>query len=156
MPSRLQLMPPAVLIIGAGQSGLALAAAFEGPWVPYLVSEKNHRIGDNWRKRYSSLVLHDPVWMNHLPFKRFPDDWPTFTPKNMMGDWLEEYAESLQLNVQCNSEVTSAEFDQTQGTWSVEIRAGDVEQNMRVKHLVFAVGTSGFQSRPGFRAMKTF
>lgn len=148
--------PPAVLIIGAGQSGLALAAHLRDLGVPYLVSEKNLRVGDNWRKRYSSLVLHDPVWMNHLPFKRFPDDWPTFTPKNMMGDWLEEYAETLQLNVQCNSEVTSAEFDQTQGTWSVEIRAGDVEQNMRVQHLVFAVGTSGFPKQPRIQGHENF
>lgn len=148
--------PPAVLIIGAGQSGLALAAHLKDLGVPYLVSEKNPRIGDNWRKRYDSLKLHDPVWVNHLPFKRFPDEWPTFTPKDMMGDWLEGYAKSLELNVQCDSEVTSAEFDQTQSAWSVVMRSSGVEEHLRVKHLVFALGTSGFPQQPKIKGNEDF
>jgi len=52
---------PVVLICGGGQSGLELAARLKTLDVPTLVVEKNERIGDNWRNRYESLCLHDPV-----------------------------------------------------------------------------------------------
>ena len=52
---------PTVLIIGAGQSGLSLAARLKTLDVPTLVIEKNARIGDNWRNRYDALCLHTPI-----------------------------------------------------------------------------------------------
>ena len=52
---------PAVLIIGAGQSGLDIAARLKYLDVPTLAVERNARIGDNWRNRYEALCLHDPV-----------------------------------------------------------------------------------------------
>ena len=52
---------PTVLIIGGGQSGLDLAARLKYLDVSTLVVERLPRIGDNWRKRYEALCLHDPV-----------------------------------------------------------------------------------------------
>jgi hypothetical protein len=52
---------PLVLIIGAGQSGLDVAARLKSLGIISLVVEKNERVGDNWRKRYDALCLHDPV-----------------------------------------------------------------------------------------------
>ena len=52
---------PAVLIIGAGQSGLTVAARLKLLGVPTLVVDRNTRVGDQWRGRYESLCLHDPV-----------------------------------------------------------------------------------------------
>jgi len=66
---------PYCVIIGGGQGGIALAARLKRLDVPTLVIEKNERAGDSWRKRYRSLVLHDPVWYDHLPYLPFPDHW---------------------------------------------------------------------------------
>ena len=52
---------PTVLVVGGGQSGLDLAARLQFLDVPTLVVEKQPRIGDQWRKRYEALCLHDPV-----------------------------------------------------------------------------------------------
>jgi hypothetical protein len=52
---------PRVIIVGAGQSGLCLAARLKCLDVSTLVVERNERVGDNWRKRYNALCLHDPV-----------------------------------------------------------------------------------------------
>lgn len=52
---------PQVLVVGGGQSGLEIAARLKCLHVPTLVVEKQARIGDTWRKRYSALCLHDPV-----------------------------------------------------------------------------------------------
>jgi cation diffusion facilitator CzcD-associated flavoprotein CzcO len=52
---------PVAIIIGGGQSGLEVAARLKALDVPSLVLEQNPRIGDNWRNRYETLCLHDPV-----------------------------------------------------------------------------------------------
>jgi len=52
---------PNVLIIGAGQSGLDVAARLKFLGIPSLVVERNAKVGDNWRQRYEALCLHDPV-----------------------------------------------------------------------------------------------
>ncbi|HEY0228302.1 MAG TPA: NAD(P)-binding protein, partial [Mycobacterium sp.] len=83
---------PQVLIVGAGQGGLTLAARLGQLGVDALVVEKNARVGDNWRNRYHSLALHNQVWANHMPYLPFPDTWPTFLPKDKIGGWLESYA----------------------------------------------------------------
>ena len=52
---------PVVLIIGAGQSGLDVAARLKSYDISTLVVERNERIGDNWRNRYDALCLHGVV-----------------------------------------------------------------------------------------------
>lgn len=52
---------PTVLIVGAGQSGLEVAARLKALDIASLIIEKNPRLGDNWRNRYEALCLHDPV-----------------------------------------------------------------------------------------------
>ncbi len=86
------------MIIGGGQGGIALGARLRQLGVPTIIVEKNARPGDSWRNRYRTLVLHDPVWYDHLPYIPFPEHWPVFTPKDKMGDWLEMYAKVMELN----------------------------------------------------------
>merc|ERR1711969_502637 len=73
---------PFTVIIGGGQGGIALGARLRQLGVPTIIVEKNDRPGDSWRKRYKSLCLHDPVWYDHLPYIKFPDNWPVFAPKD--------------------------------------------------------------------------
>jgi len=49
---------PAVLIVGAGQSGLNLAARLQSLGLSVLIVEKTERVGDSWRHRYRTLVTH--------------------------------------------------------------------------------------------------
>jgi len=94
---------PYCVIIGGGQGGIALGARLKRLGVPAIILEKNARPGDSWRYRYDSLVLHDPVWYDHLPYLPFPDHWPVFTPKDQMGNWLEAYAKVMELDYWASS-----------------------------------------------------
>ena len=104
---------PDVVVIGAGQGGLAVAANLGLLGVDTLVLEKNERVGDSWRKRYRSLVLHDPVWADHLPYLPFPASWPIYAAKDKIADWLEFYASAMELNVWTSTEILSSAYDRS-------------------------------------------
>jgi hypothetical protein len=46
--------------VGAGQTGLQIAARFKQMKIATIIVEANARVGDNWRKRYPTLTLHTP------------------------------------------------------------------------------------------------
>ena len=134
---------PYVLIIGGGQGGIALGARLKQLGVPALIVEKNTRAGDSWRNRYRSLVLHDPVWYDHLPYIPFPAHWPVFTPKDKMGDWLEAYVTLMELNYWTSSEVTKASYDSAAGRWTVQVTRNGESLTLTPAQLVFATGSYG-------------
>ncbi|WKD61705.1 putative oxidoreductase CzcO [Corynebacterium ciconiae DSM 44920] len=157
---------PYVLIIGGGQGGIALAARLKRQGVPTLVIDKAQRPGDQWRGRYHSLCLHDPVWYDHLPYLPFPDDWPVFTPKDKMGDWLEHYVGIMDLDYWTHTECLNAEFDEDTHTWSVTVRRAVAGSDGSRDHsqefvlhptqLVLATGMSGVPNRPHLPGQENF
>ncbi len=88
---------PYALVVGGGQGGIALGARLRQLGVPAIVVDKHERPGDQWRNRYKSLCLHDPVWYDHLPYLPFPPNWPVFAPKDKIGDWLEFYTRVMEV-----------------------------------------------------------
>ena len=134
---------PYVLIVGGGQGGLALGTRLRRLGVPTLIVERHARPGDSWRSRYRTLVLHDPVWYDHLPGLPFPDDWPVFTPKDKMGDWLEAYASIMELDFWGQTTCRAARFDETQRSWTVEVERAGQPMVLEPRHVVLATGAYG-------------
>ncbi|MEC5211306.1 hypothetical protein RCH20_002389 [Psychrobacter sp. PL15] len=89
---------PYCLVIGGGQGGIGLGARLRQLEVPTIIIDKQPKPGDTWRNRYKSLCLHDPVWYDHMPYLPFPENWPVFTPKDKVADWLEMYTKLMELN----------------------------------------------------------
>ena len=147
---------PYVVIIGGGQGGIALAARLRQLDVPTIVIEKNPRAGDSWRNRYKSLCLHDPVWYDHLPYLPFPANWPVFTPKDKLGDWLEMYTRVMELNYWSATTATSAEYDAGTGEWLVHVTRDGQDIALRPRHLVLATGMSGKANIPVFPGQDSF
>lgn len=147
---------PYCLIIGGGQGGIALGARLRRLGVPTIIIEKNAHPGDSWRNRYRSLVLHDPVWYDHLPYLPFPDDWPVFTPKDKMGDWLEMYVKVMELNYWASTECVGASYDPEQNQWTVRVLRNGEEIELKPQQLVFATGAYGFPEVIDFPGAETF
>jgi putative flavoprotein involved in K+ transport len=147
---------PYVLIIGGGQGGLALGARLRQLDVPTIIVDKQSRPGDQWRRRYKSLCLHDPVWYDHLPYLKFPDNWPVFAPKDKIADWLESYATVMELNYWANTEAKNASYNETTGEWTVTVEREGQPVVLRPKQLVLATGMSGKPNWPDFPGMQTF
>jgi putative flavoprotein involved in K+ transport len=88
-----------VLIIGAGQAGLALGFHLKKTPSRFQLVERNARVGDSWRKRYASLVLFTPRAYNALPGLAVPGDPGGFPTKDEIADYLETYASHFDLPV---------------------------------------------------------
>lgn len=147
---------PEVVIVGAGHNGLVLAARLQAIGVKVLVVDRNARVGDNWRNRYESLSLHFPVWQDHLPYIPFPKQWPVYTPAGKIANWLESYADSLDLNVWTSAKVTAATFDAAAQRWSVSVQRGEHTRQLSASHFVVATGLAGTPSIPTIPEMESF
>jgi cation diffusion facilitator CzcD-associated flavoprotein CzcO len=148
---------PDVVVIGAGQSGLMAAARLGQLNVSTLVVEKSERVGDVWRKRYRSLTLHNEICMNHFAYMPFPDTWPVYIPKDKLADWLEYYAESMELNVWTRTVFLSGEYDSAARRWSVRLKLSDGSiRTMHPRHVIMAVGVSSIPSIPKLKGAGDF
>lgn len=135
---------PAVLIVGAGQAGLSVAARLGRMGVDALVVDKLARVGDVWRNRYHSLALHNQVALNHLPYLPFPPSWPKYLPKDMLGNWLETYAWAMECNVWTGTSLIEGRYDEAAGRWNATVRRADGSQRvLHPRHVVFANGVVG-------------
>jgi putative flavoprotein involved in K+ transport len=147
---------PYCVIVGGGQGGIALGARLKQLGVPTIVAEANPKPGDTWRNRYKSLVLHDPVWYDHLPYVPFPDHWPVFTPKDQLGDWLEAYVSIMDLDYWGSTRCERADFDAGSKTWTLTFdRAGETVE-LRPKQFVLATGSYGKPRIPDLPGRESF
>lgn len=64
-----------------GQAGLNIAARLQALSLTILLIEKHARIGDNWRNRYRTLVMHDPINYTHMYGLPFPKDLASIHPQ---------------------------------------------------------------------------
>lgn len=152
---------PAVLIVGAGQAGLTAAARLKMLGVEALAIDQNDRVGDNWRKRYHQLVLHDPVWYDHMPYLQFPPQWPIFTPKDKLAQFFEAYATLLELNIWMKTSLVETKWDDAKKRWDVTVERtkddGTKERRtLHPRHLIQATGHSGKKNMPDMKGISDF
>jgi putative flavoprotein involved in K+ transport len=147
---------PYCLVVGGGQGGLGLGARLQRLGVPTIIIDKHPRPGDQWRSRYKSLCLHDPVWYDHMPYLPFPDHWPIFSPKDKIGDWLEMYAKVMELNCWNATTCEHAEWDAAKAEWVVQVIREGKPVTLRPKQLVLATGMSAIPNLPNYKGAENF
>jgi cation diffusion facilitator CzcD-associated flavoprotein CzcO len=148
---------PAVIVVGGGQAGLSIAARLHQLGVDTLIVDRHERIGDNWRKRYHSLTLHNEVHVNHLPYIPFPPSFPIYIPKDKLANWFESYVESLELNFWTGTALVSGSYDSANKQWNVTLRLKDGSTRvMHPRHLIFATGVSSIPYFPKLSGLDDF
>ncbi|MDE2063488.1 MAG: NAD(P)/FAD-dependent oxidoreductase [Bradyrhizobium sp.] len=148
---------PTVLVVGGGQAGLSIAARLKQLSVDTLIVDREKRIGDNWRKRYHALTLHNQVHVNHLPYMPFPPNWPVYIPKDKLANWFEAYVDAMELNFWTDSRFERGSYDEATGRWSAVLRRGDgSERVLHPRHIVMATGVSGIANIPDIPTLKNF
>lgn len=98
-----------VLVIGAGQAGLAMGQQLQQTGLRFEIVDRHARVGESWRRRFDSLVLFTPraySALPGLPLAGDPDGYPT---KDEIADYLEAYARHFALPVTVGSGVERLE-----------------------------------------------
>jgi putative flavoprotein involved in K+ transport len=93
------------IVIGGGQSGLAIGYHLARRDVEFVILDASDRIGDSWRKRWDSLKLFTPARYDGLPGMPFPTQAYLFPTKDEMGDYLVAYAARFDLPVRTRASV---------------------------------------------------
>ena len=97
------------VIIGGGQAGLAAGYHLKKRGRDFVILDAGERVGDSWRKRWSSLRLYSPARFDALPGMRFPAPPQSFPTASEMADYLEEYATRFDLPVRTGINVHGLE-----------------------------------------------
>ncbi|WOL17017.1 hypothetical protein Cni_G25806 [Canna indica] len=110
----------APIIVGAGPSGLAVAASLRRFLVPSVILERSDGIAGLWRHRtYDRLNLHLPKPFCELPHLPFPADFPTYPSKDHFLEYLHAYADRFSLRPLFGCTVVDARFDPAASLWRV-------------------------------------
>ncbi|KAG1346553.1 Flavin-containing monooxygenase [Cocos nucifera] len=150
---------PGPVIVGAGPSGLAVAACLKEKGFPSVVLERSHCIASLWQlKTYDRLRLHLPKQYCELPLMAFPSCFPTYPTKEQFVAYLQAYAGRFDIRPVFNHTVVSAEYDERIGLWRVRTMAaaqdGGVEYVSR--WLVVATGENAEAVVPAIDGMEDF
>jgi putative flavoprotein involved in K+ transport len=125
-----------VLIVGAGQAGIAMSEHLGLLGVPHLVVERD-RIAERWRSwRWDSLVANGPAWHDRFPGQEFNIDPDGFATKNQVADYFEAYAEKIDAPIRTGVEVTSVQKNNGRPGFRVETSDGTIE----ARYVVAATG----------------
>jgi putative flavoprotein involved in K+ transport len=95
------------VVVGGGQAGLAVGFYLAQLGRSFLILDANERTGDSWRKRWDSLRLFTPAYLNSLPGVAFPGPRSRCPTKDEMADYLETYAARFDLPIRRSMRVDS-------------------------------------------------
>lgn len=116
-----------VLVVGAGQAGVAMSEHLGARGIPHLVLERD-RIAERWRSgRWDSLVANGPAWHDRFPGMDFPGDPEAFAPKDQVADYFEAYAGAIGAPIRCGVEVRSVTRLADRPGFRVETSEGVIE-----------------------------
>lgn len=125
-----------VLVIGAGQAGLAAGYHLKKAGLDFIIVERAPRIGDSWRARYASLTLFTPRSFSQLPGLDLQGDPKGYATRDEFAGYLEMYAKRMDLPVRLNSEVQRLGRNEG-GEFHATLDAGE---NIAASHVIVATG----------------
>lgn len=135
-----------VVVVGAGQAGLAVSYLLKQSGVHHIVLERGE-IGESWRsQRWDSFYLNTPNWMNGLPGLEFYPEAPdAFCHRDQVVSFFERYVRLFGLPVRRHAAVTALEKRST-GGYSLQIEG----ETLHARAVVLATGS---MSRPRVSSM---
>jgi putative flavoprotein involved in K+ transport len=113
-----------VLVIGAGQSGMAAGYHLKRAGLDFTILDGAGRVGDSWRQRWDSLRLFTPARYSALPGLKFPAAGGSFPDKDGFADYLEAYAARFRLPVRTGVRVHSVR--RVDGVFDLQTSAGEL------------------------------
>ena len=94
-----------VVVIGAGQAGLAMGYYLARQGRRFVILERGDSIAPAWRERWDSLTLFTPRRYSSLPGLPFPGDPDGYPTRDEVIAYLARYEETFELPVEFDSNV---------------------------------------------------
>ncbi len=94
-----------VVIVGAGQAGLAIGYHLARQGRDFTILEAAPELGAAWRSRWDSLKLFTPARYDGLPGRDFPGPPDSYPTRDEVVDYLTDYARDFELPVELSSAV---------------------------------------------------
>ncbi len=128
-----------VVVIGAGQAGLATGYHLQRRGLDFVVLDAAEHIGDQWRRQWDTLRLYSPAQYDALPGMAFPAPRGSYPAKDEVADYLASYARHFDLPVRLRTRVLGVDRDGDRDAYIVTTDAGV----LRCHSVVVATGTFG-------------
>ncbi|RLM94132.1 indole-3-pyruvate monooxygenase YUCCA2-like [Panicum miliaceum] len=148
------------IIVGAGPSGLAVAACLKEKGIGSLILERSNCIASLWQlKTYDRLSLHLPRKFCELPLMPFPADYPIYPSKQQFVAYLESYAARFGISPMYNRTVVHAEYDEQLLLWRVSTRtSGTMGEEVQYvsRWLIVATGENAEAVQPDIDGLQEF
>ena len=118
------------LIVGGGQSGLAMSEHLSNNGVAHLILERE-RIVERWRtSRWDSLVANGPAWHDRFPTMKFSDILPDeFAHKDSVVSYFEDFAKKIKAPIRPGVDVKKVLKLSNKIGFSVTTSDGVIEAN---------------------------
>ena len=139
----------AVVVVGAGPAGLAVARELARRGLDYRVLERG-RVGEAWHHHYDRLSLHTLKQVSALPGLSMPADYPRFPGRAQFLAYLEHYARHFMLRIDEGVELYRATDDGRH--WQLATSRGAIQASV----LVMATGIWSAPVRPHIPGEDTF
>lgn len=149
-----------VAVIGAGITGLAAAHRLSQAGVPFVVFEKNRKVGGTWHENvYPGCRLDTPNFAYSFSFAQKPD-WPEqFSKQGQIENYLQTVAGDFRLeeHVQFETEVAAATYCEDSHTWELAVRdSSGVETRQVFNAVMTAVGQLNRPAYPDIEGRENF
>lgn len=95
-----------ILVIGAGQAGLAAGYHLRRAGLSYIIVDGSNRVGDVWRNRYDSLTLFTTRQFSVLPGMQIPGNRDGYADRDEFAEYLESYVRHFELPVKLGAHVS--------------------------------------------------
>ena len=132
-----------VVIVGAGQAGLATSHELAKHGISHVVLERG-RVGQTWRGRWESFCLVTPNWSMQLPDQPYDGEDPdAFDLRADIVGFLERYAVRSDTPLREGVDVTALD-PISEGGFRLHTSAGDIDATS----VVLSVGSYQKPHRP--------
>ena len=146
-----------MLIVGGGHAGISAAVELKRIGLDALIVDKEKRVGDNWRRRYHGLRLHNRTPVNHFRYLPFPPTFPGYITKDQIANFLDSYVDILEVYFWTETTFYGADYDAATQQWSARVQHADgATRTLRPKHIVLATSVSGTPNIPRIATLEDF
>lgn len=138
------------VIVGASAAGLACASCLQKEGIDYVLLEQHQHVGHAWSNHYDRLHLHTNKALSHLPYLRFPKNYPKYPSRDQVIAYLEDYRHTFHIRPVFGQQVVR--ISKEDGLWLTETHT----HTFQSANVIIATGNTRKPFCPTWEGQKNF